>query len=886
MRQYPMNYLTGSKVLGLVLAGFVICTPAMARQSRVATPSGSNAKAPTTKAPKAPAKTSAATPPATKSSNASTPAPKAPAATTSTSKATAVTTSKTSSTPKTSAPPATTTKPATTSAPGTKPATPAAPTSTKPASSKTPATATAPAIPAPAKPTEAKTVTGVTLGGKPVTTTVATIARPASTPTEVATKPAPVEPAPPTDISKSDADLAKALVDLADGKITSDELARQLAGNAPSGESAESAQLTQAIINAATQALSAVPSPRLPSFNGSLRYVGTDWSALFGRAGGSVATQAMLADFTSLTSAAAFNDPARYTRPATMAEIAPAQLDQRAVALPIDRNQLFSLAMVDCTQTAFLLREGVMLAVSAKYTRNPQQIALAISMLEAANKYVPLQRPGATVSDLNVPINPGGDGVWLATAWGISAIVDMLTILGDDVPVDLRNRLAFQLRGEVKRIVEDWRDQRPWFVRVHNVISNQWIEPTIGLIKACLYLGDPRLLPAYNLGAENLAQSLRAHGTDGAFLEGVTYAEGTMFAVHDILASMRRSGDSRCADFPFPKNNWKWFVQMYMPGSMLVNNNDSGRSELPSYNSTVPLRSLIAAVIASNDPDALAMIRYLYPSPTSIGALEAIQYSDFLAANGGSGRVTVPPFAYFPSQQMVTWRSSFEPISSAQTALGLWMKGGTQFENHTHREQGHLSIYNGEQVVLMDCGTPFYGDPTYMAAASSAGSNIMQLDELMPHGNPVNAPLVVNSLDANGGSVSINSSAAYLGASCTREINWNATGRVSIKDDVSLAASAPVGAEFYRFHTGSSAPLQISGSGRDWTVTWPGVTMTIQTSQDVTVEQSSFPDKVQAPYMHQVVFIKAARANTRTLSVMTDLTITRPVSAASGSTRK
>ena len=52
------------------------------------------------------------------------------------------------------------------------------------------------------------------------------------------------------------------------------------------------------------------------------------------------------------------------------------------------------------------------------------------------------------------------------------------------------------------------------------------------------------------------------------------------------------------------------------------------------------------------------------------------------------------------------------------------MKGGTLSEMHTHREQGQLSVYCGERVVLMNCGTPSYSDADYERSASAAGSGL------------------------------------------------------------------------------------------------------------------------------------------------------------------
>ena len=245
--------------------------------------------------------------------------------------------------------------------------------------------------------------------------------------------------------------------------------------------------------------------------------------------------------------------------------------------------------------------------------------------------------------------------------------------------------------------------------------------------------------------------------------------------------------------------------------------------------------------------------------------------------NGGAGQVTLPTFAYFPAQQLVTWRTEFQPIASVQTAFSIWAKGGTPQENHIRREQGHLSIYNGDRIVLMNCGTPYYSDPDYFNGyASTAGSNIMQVDQLTPSGVAVSAPLAVNRLDANGGDVSIDSSGAYLGATCTRNISWDQTGLVKIVDQANLSSPVPSGTEFYRFHTGSAQPLNITGAGKLWAVSWRGTTMKITSDQPITVQQIVRPDKVTAPFQHQTILINVQQ-QTSSLSLTSELIIDRNI---------
>ena len=861
------------------LALTLCCSTAFARQSRVATPSGTNAKAPAAKAPAAKA-----------------PAAKAPAAV-STAKTAAVTTSKTIA-------PIAVATPATTASRVVAPAPVAAPVAApvvapKPVVAPVVAPTVAPVVVpvatttviAPAKAADSKTVVGETQAGKTSTSTVATIARPTEASKTVDA--IAVATTGPATASKTDEQIAQAIVDLSAGKITAEELTRQLAGGTASASGRDLAtqlaagqpvgqpqmsEVTRQTIEAANQALAAIPNSKTTPWNGQLRFVGTDWATVIANAYTAPNTTSMLNEIREISRRPSLRDAKKFVRPATLEEIPPEILDARVATLPIGRREIFCLSIADCAQASYLMTSGVMFAVDAKASMDPAQIAMSIAMLEEINqKYIPLQRPGYTAIYPTVAVTAEGDGVWLATGWGISAIVDILEVLGDSVPADLRVRLDAQLRDEVKRIVIDWRDQRPWFVKSRCVVTNQWVVPTIGLIKACLFLKDPQLLPAYNLGIENLLAFLRVQGAAGEYLEGLSYAEMALIEVHDIIGSINKIGDMRCANFPFIENNWKWFAQMYMPGAMLVNCSDSPRSTLPNYCMTVPLASLCSGAMSSTDPNARSMMRFLYPNPQPIASLQALKFGAFVRTGSPNASfATLPTFAYFPNQQLVTWRSEFQPVQSPQTALGLWMKGGTLSEMHTHREQGQLSVYCGERVVLMNCGTPSYSDTDYERSASAAGSNIMQVGEVLPHGQAVFAPLTVNQLDSNGGSVSIDSSSAYVGAICTRDITWNISGQIQIKDQVSFNQLVPSQTEFYKFHTGSDVLVQITGSGKNWIVAWQGVSMSITTTENVVVEQSTEKDAVMEPFRHQAIHIRAVDA-VRGMTMTTDLAVDRAV---------
>ena len=615
-------------------------------------------------------------------------------------------------------------------------------------------------------------------------------------------------------------------------------------------------------------------TPRLTSnWEGGLEYkAGSDWSAVFIAAQTSPELRQLLLGMDN--NASIVGKSYMYVRPNSLADINPTIVNPRVESMTTNR-ETYALAIVDCTQSDFVRSQGVALATLAAYTNNAEYTAKCIEILEAMIAHSPLQRPGWTLSQPGATMPEGGDGIWLATSWGMCGIVDMLSILGDRVPAATRESLHDLLRTEVGRITADWASRRPWFVKSQAVASNQWIEPNIGLVKTCLYLKDPALLGAYNMGVENLARSIENLGADGAFLEGFSYCSQTSGGLFEVIGNLKSNGDMRCHAFPYVNNAWKWMLHMYLPGRRLVNSYDSGMSNLPSWAISSPMNCLAAAAIGSSDPDAIPTLKSLFNS--GLPLLAGIRYKAAINDVGSSG--AIPTFAYFPSQQQVVWRSEWQaPVATRQTALAIWLKGGSLRDGHSQRDQGQVSIYCGNRIVLMDCGTPEYSTPRFeQDYAQAAGHGIMQIGEQMPRSKPVNAPVSVATLDQGGGDVTIDTTAAYNGvSSCTRRVRWSSNGLFTIDDHVELTQGAVPGTEFYRFHTGSTAPLVISGSGSSWHVEWAGTSATITASRAISVEQVDWADATTAPFRHRALIIHAVDSGSL-LDLSTQIQVDRSI---------
>ncbi len=629
-------------------------------------------------------------------------------------------------------------------------------------------------------------------------------------------------------------------------------------GSATSARAVMIAQLTSETRQRAGEAMGTIfTSRRTSDWTGGLSYRRDRWAAMLSQAASSGPLSSYLAEVNGQGVSASQLDPALYIRPQSLEEVHPQLLDARAASA--GQNQLAcALAYADVNQSALLQQRGVVLAIAAAQTGDPALVARANEMLRAFVGHNPLQRSGTTLTSSAMVMPVGGDGVWLATAWGIDGIVGMMSALGDRVPADLRADLELLLRREVRNICVDWADQRPWFVRVRAFNSNQWMEPAVALIRACLFLGDPELLPAYNLGVESLAASLAVHGSDGAYLEGFSYAAQSLGTVFEIVDDMRSIGDQRCSDFGFTANNWRWLMHTVMPGGYVVNCYDSGRSVLPDWGRAAPMPHF-GVVAMGSEPEAMQNMAWMFPQGR--GDLPGLRYASAVAGMSGQASMTLPTSAYFPSQQVVTWRSAWERPAETSRAFGVWVRGGALLDGHAHRDQGQVSVYAGERPILIDCGSDYSHPNQEAMLAAAAGHGIMQVGALSPRHKAIAAPMVVSRLDDQAGSVLVDSTAAYAGVvSCVRTVQWDVSGRVNFGDTVAFRDEVAAGTEVYRFHTGSALPLEISGGGTSWQVAWEGATMSISADRAIVVEQSEWPDALLPGKMHRVIMIRSVDA--------------------------
>lgn len=502
-------------------------------------------------------------------------------------------------------------------------------------------------------------------------------------------------------------------------------------------------------------------------------------------------------------------------------------LDSRALRLEPEIQETFALAMADANACAVVSAELPTLAAAYRLTGDDAFKDRVIAQIEEMTTWSPLQRPGWTLYAPGHRLPPDGkDGNWLATGPGVRAIADTFEILPNGtISADLEERLRKLLASEIESIVDDWKTKRPWFVRGNNAITNQWVLPTEGLVRACLVLGKHRYAPAYELGVKNMLAALDSHGSAGEFEEGISYAQVTITSMLSAGRSMAAAGDRRVLDHPFLKRFPMWAVHHLQPGGMLINCFDSGSARQGGSGMLRPMLSLSA--ICTKNEQAAWGLDHVGPSSYDLPQLLA-------SAMPRAAHPSDPPlYAAYDRARRVNWRDSWD-----NTASGVWIRGGHPLDQHDHQDRGHVNYIHRGKPILIEAGTPDYGSPDLKRCASCEGHNVLQIGDAQAKKSP--APIRISRLDAECGDVTVDAIACYEEAkNWTRRVIWSAES-LEVRDEVVLQREKNDVLTF-RWHLGTGEKVTINGGAEKYTVSWPDAVMTLEGSTPLEVLQQAEP---------------------------------------------
>ena len=556
-------------------------------------------------------------------------------------------------------------------------------------------------------------------------------------------------------------------------------------------------------------------------------------------------------------------------------------LDGRSEALEPEIQETFALAMSDFGTCRQLADELPQFAAAYRLTGEMEFRDRILAQLEEMTSWIPLQRPGWTLYSPGHRLPPDGkDGNWLATGCGVRAIGNTLALLPDGtLSEELTAKIERLLEEEIAGVLDDWETKRPWFVRSNNPITNQWVLPTEGLVRACLILGPEKHTDAYERGVRNLLMALNAHGDKGEFEEGFGYASFTVTSMLHAAQAMAVAGDTRAVENPFLRNFPTWLVHHFQPGGYVINCFDAGGS----YNAAQgakPLLSLLA--ICTGNPVARWALKYYLEGPSD--DLEG------LAAAGlpPVGPEAAPPlFAYYERATRVNWRSSWSP-----DATGVWVRGGHPLDQHDHQDRGHVNFIHRGRPILIEAGTPSYDHELMMTHYSTgAGHNVLQIGTVFPQeradaGKLVRlpgwqkvggvAPIAVKRLDSSGGEASVDCTACYDGLTeWQRNVSWG-IDEIRVADEVILNESEEAQIVLFRWHLGTEEIVTIDGEGEDYHITWEDASIQVNGSAPLLISQEQMPDNTleghdgsEDPKNHHTCLVVRSRDPVRSLELKT-----------------
>ncbi len=542
-------------------------------------------------------------------------------------------------------------------------------------------------------------------------------------------------------------------------------------------------------------------------------------------------------------------------------------LDGRSEALEDEIRETFALAMSDFAACNTLSRMLPMVAAAAKITNDTLLREHVIAQLEEMSGWQPLQRPGWTLyKPGNRLPSDGKDGNWLATGTGVRAIITTLEIMGDDISDTLKTSLADLLEKEITGVVEDWEFKRPWFVRSNNAITNQWVLPTEGLVRACLYLGIDKHKEAYELGVKNLLQALSVHGKAGEFEEGIGYAAFTLTSMLHTARAMAVLNDRRAIEHPFLIHFPTWAVHHIQPGRMSVNCFDAGNAQISKEN--MVWRSLFSLLVFGTGSEVANWAlqnQFDGPSEDLAG----------LACRVLSREISQTPpksFAAYDRAAMVVWRDNW-----GNDATGVWIRGGHELDQHDHQDRGHVNFIAQGKPILIEAGTPSYSNPDMgVHYASGAGHNVLQIGTFFPE-RPYPAQttprytgwqqpgcvssITVHQLNEQRGKVHVECSDCYTETrQWLREVDWTAQ-ELCIRDIVSLKESNEI--ILFRYHLGTNETIRIKNADHRYEVQWSDAVINILGSVPLELSQYKAPDSTitaKEDFMHTCLEIRTKQA--------------------------
>ena len=251
-----------------------------------------------------------------------------------------------------------------------------------------------------------------------------------------------------------------------------------------------------------------------------------------------------------------------------------------------------------------------------------------------------------------------------------------------------------------------WREVNNW---------NPWILGNV-LPAAVLLLDDPdRVARILARALDSLDRYVAELPADGAIDEGVAYwwnGAGRMLEMLDTVAALT-DGGLDATRIPVVAETLRFPMRMHLGGDWYVNVADGwARSrghepwQLPFRWGTLTGDARVAAWARASRRPGTPVADVAGGLPRLVRALADTAWRD-----AGSAAPPLPAAVWLPSVQVLVRRGA----AGSTGGLALAAKGGTNDENHNHKDLGSFLVAAGGRQLLVDVGKPTYTAQTFSA---------------------------------------------------------------------------------------------------------------------------------------------------------------------------
>lgn len=333
-----------------------------------------------------------------------------------------------------------------------------------------------------------------------------------------------------------------------------------------------------------------------------------------------------------------------------------------------------------------------------------------------------------------------------------------------------------------------WREVNNW---------NPWIIGDTGLAAVLLCDDVPRIADLLARGLESLDRFVATLPADGAIDEGISYwwnGAGRLLECLELVCDLT-DGALDGAVVPVVHEVLRYPMRMQLGEGWYVNIGDGRAHDAARQPADIPFRWSRRL----GDEQVAAWARSLRqpgsPVADAAGGLPRLvrAASDPSWVKADAAAAPLPASVWLPSVQLLVRRGATGDTSG----LTLAAKGGTNDENHNHKDVGSFIVASGGIPLLVDAGKPTYTKDTfserrYTIRAMQSGWHSVPA----PHGLEQGAgpAFRASAIESSGDSLTLDLASAYpLDADerWLRTYRFVDASRVEIVDEFSLAAGAP-----------------------------------------------------------------------------------------------